>query len=171
MYETKTSEINKPLIAPGFMRPRQPVLDEPLEFGVDRPKSETLEIAEHTDPAAAFVIPNTVTTTEYVEEPPVMEEVQEENLIYAEISAEQVLAQSSFTVQAEPAEFVAEAIQENDPEPANHRKMTGFQRFILFLLVVMVMLVLATVFLYVTGRIELPNSVIVVIEKGLKLIQ
>jgi hypothetical protein len=171
MSEIKTSEIDRPMNAPGFMRPRQTVLDEPLEFGVTRHTPVTPEPAFQSEPDV-MAAPETAVEPDQVDHPAVIEEGdQNEDLIYADMTAEEVLTQSSFEVQAEPAEFAADAATEAEPQPASRRKLTGFQRFILFLLVVFVMLTLATVFLYVTGRIELPDTVIVVIEKGLKLIQ
>ena len=146
------------------MRPRRTVLDEPLDFDARQHVFETPEIAFNNEPEV-FVTPAAVTSPEPVEEAPAEEPVAgDDNLIYAEMTAEEVLAQTSFSTQDEPAAF-AEV-----PKPS-HKKMSGFQRFILFLLVVLVLLVLATVYLYITGRITLPDMVIVVIEKGLKLIQ
>jgi hypothetical protein len=170
MSEVKTSEIKRPLNAPGFMRPRQTVLDEPLEFGVER---HTPVIPQPAFQAAPVELVTPVTDTEpepSVELPVDAQDSQNEGLIFADMSAEEVLAQTSSGEQTQPAEFVAETtVEETQSKP--NRKLSGFQRFILFLLVVFVMLTLATVFLYVTGRIELPDTVIVVIEKGLKLIQ
>lgn len=171
MMETKTSEINRPMNAPGYMRPRQTVLDEPLDLRADRHKVQTpAEIP--FEPVTTFVTPSPAAGTEFFEEPSDPEGgLRDEDLVYADMTAEEILGQSSLEVQAEPAEFAADAAPEEDSKPARHKKMTGFQRLILFLLVVFVLLVLATVFLYVTGRIVLPDSVIIVIEKGLKLIQ
>jgi hypothetical protein len=171
MSDPKTSEIDRPMNAPGYMRPRQTVLDEPLDFEARQHVFEIPELELYTEPETVSVKPTVVTEPETVEETPFYEEeTQEENLIYADMTAEVILAQAGFTVQDEPAEFVEDPKSDEVSKPA-HKKMTGFQRFILFLLVLLVMLVLATVFLYVTDRIELPGSVIVVIEKGLKLIQ
>ena len=156
------------MIAPKYMQPRKPVLDEPLD--IDRGRQT---IAMPTRQAAAPTPEPVRVQVEAVPAPvtePVLtvEAPARDTVYYAELVGEQSVAE-------QPAQFVAEPVAAAEPEsePAperKRRKMTKFQQLIIFLLEVVVVLVLATVYLYITGRIDLPPVVMEVIEKGLSLI-
>ena len=156
------------ITAPKYMQPRKPVLDEPLE--IDRGRHTiAMPTRRHAtptlEPAKVQVEPVPVLVAEPVLR---VDMPAKDNVYYAELASQQSVAE-------QPAQFVTEPVEvvETESEAAperKRRKMTQFQQLIIFLLEVVVVLILATVYLYITGRIDLPQVVLDVIEKGLSLI-
>jgi uncharacterized membrane protein len=78
----------------------------------------------------------------------------------------------SLTADPEDLQALLEQFQSADlAEPSGKRRLSAFQSLIIVLLVVFVILVLAMVFLYASGMIELPPAMMNVIDKGLELVQ
>ena len=156
------------ITAPKYMQPRKPVLDEPLD--IDRGR-HTIAM-----PTRQPVMPMPEPTKVQVEAVPVLVEEPvlkidvpaKDNVYYAELAGRQNVAE-------QPAQFVTEPVAVAESESATaparkRRKLTKFQQLIIILLEIAVALVLATVYLYIIGRIELPEVVLDVIEKGISLI-
>ncbi|MBG0788164.1 MAG: hypothetical protein H0S79_24010 [Anaerolineaceae bacterium] len=156
------------MTAPRYMQPRKPVLDEPLD--IDRGRRTV------TMPTHQAVIPTPVVAQVQVETAPVLVDEPvlavdiptKDNVYYAELAGQQ-------TVAAQPAQFVGETVEPAEVESVaaperKRRKLSTFQQIIVILLEVVVALVLATVYLYITGRIDLPEVVLDTIAKGLGLI-
>jgi hypothetical protein len=93
---------------------------------------------------------------------------------YAELAGQQSVADqpAQFVAEAAPAvEAAADPAVESAPAPRRQRrKLSVFQQLIVILLEVALVMALATVYLYITGRIDLPVEVTDVIEKGLNMI-
>ncbi|MCB2210354.1 hypothetical protein KQH62_05615 [bacterium] len=199
MPEKTGNNSKRPLNAPSFMRPRRPVLDEPLELDGTKRHAGALDATDEA-PVAAPV------NQAVIVEPPVVEpdpepierepEPVEDNLPAEPIVAEpepvapepvapepvapEQAAEEAPVVGADP---ITEALTA-DPEELQtlldqlkksdlrgKRKLSPFQSLIIVLLVVLVILVLAMVFLYTSGVIELPPVMMDVIDKGLDLVQ
>ncbi|QRN82317.1 hypothetical protein JR338_07665 [Chloroflexota bacterium] len=156
------------MTAPRYMQPRKPVLDEPLDIDCGR---QTVAMPTHQT-----VIPTPVVAQVQVETAPVLVEEPilavntpaKDNIYYAELAAQQNVA-------AQPAQFVGETVEVDEVEveaapERKRRKLTTFQQWIVILLEVAVVLILATVYLYITDRIDMPEVVLDTIEKGLSLI-
>lgn len=163
--------------APTYMRPQSPVLDEPLD--IDAGKRVVLQ-PTRTDTHKEMEVQSTVVS---VEKPVVMAESAAEvepEVVETVISMEVPVFDEAVTVlsQETPAEAGTENEAVSEPKPEaeaenkpRRKQMTVFQQFIVFLLLLVVAAFLATVYLYTKGWIELPTSVLNVIEKGLSLIQ
>lgn len=154
------------MTAPRYMQPRKPVLDEPLD--IDRGR-RTVAMPTHQ-----AVIPTPVVAQVQVETAPVLVEEPvlavdiptKDNVYYAELAGQQNVA-------AQPAQFVGEIVEAAEAEVVperKRRKLSTFQQWIVILLEVAVVLILATVYLYITDRIDLPEVVLNTMEKGLSLI-
>ena len=159
MSDQPVPEVIAPSNAPSTMRPRRPVLDEPLDL--DRPKkvfpgswaesgkpepeqaSGTLPETQ-AETAAGWTTPTTPADPESVTvEPP---------------------AEAEATVVMPPVEPTEDLQLEQAFEPVPARGMSGLQSVIVILLFVLVGLALAVVFLYIKGRIELPQEILQVVE-------
>ncbi len=163
--------------APTYMRPQRPVLDEPLD--IDAGKRVVLQ-PTRTDTHKEMEVQSTVVTIETPVvgaesaaevEPEVVETVISTDVpVYDE--AVTVLPQETPAAAGTETEAVSEPKPEAEAENKPRRKqMTVFQQFIVFLLLLVVAGLLATVYLYTKGWIELPTAVLDMIEKGLSLIQ
>ena len=159
------------MIAPQYMQPRKPVLDEPLEaeskqrtFAVPSPVTVQRAVLtpEFDQVSAPTTAAESVNATDGGASSPVY---------YAELAGVQSVAD-------QPAQFVAEAVDaaespavESEQAPTRkRRKLSIFQQLIVILLEIVVVMILATVYLYITGRIDLPPVVVDGIEKGLSLL-
>ena len=160
------------MIAPQYMQPRKPVLDEPLEAASKQqnfavPTRATVR-REPVKPAVEQVSAPTpaVEPTSGVDAP------TSSTVYYAELASLQNVAQQPAQFVAEPAGASAAAAVESEPEPSarKRRKLSVFQQLIVILIEIVVVMILATVYLYITGRIDLPPVVMETIEKGLSLI-
>lgn len=158
------------MIAPQYMQPRKPVLDEPLDLeSSQRSVVMPAQTAGQAQPAQPQAVMQTAQTQ--VEAPVVLGDAPEGSTVYyAELAGQQDVAE-------QPAQFVAEAAEtpeapavESAPAKRKRRKLSVFQQLIVILLEIVVVMILATVYLYITGRIDLPPVVIDVIEKGLSVI-
>jgi hypothetical protein len=187
--ETKGYGSKRPLNAPSFMRPRRPVLDEPLELDGTKRHAGAINSTDEVPvsvPANQAVILN----PPVVEAEPEVEDIND-GVIPDEASTETVIAEPE-TAEPEPiaeevpvveADPVMDALTA-DPEDlqvlldqlkasdlTGKRRLSPFQSLIVVLLVVLVILVLAMVFLYAAGMIQLPPVMMNVIDKGLELVQ
>jgi hypothetical protein len=172
MPELDKSEIKPPLIAPSFMHPRTPVLDEPLDIdGHYKKDSGPVVVEEKQD------LP--------VEEIQSISEPIEEGLVFPEAVLEPVLQEPlmpealgtdpepSISMPEDPVdddgpdeEIEVSPLEEAQRQPQNESapRMTPLQRFIVALLIVLVVLLFATVFLYITSRVTLPPAVVETLE-------
>ena len=156
------------MTAPGYMQPRKPVLDEPLD--IDRGR-RTVAMPTHQAVIPTPVVPQVqVETAPVLVEEPILavDTPANDNVYYAELVGQQSVA-------AQPAQFVGETIEVAEAEveavpERKRRKLSTFQQWIVILLEVAVVLILATVYLYITDRIDMPEVVLNTIEKGLSLI-
>jgi len=156
------------ITAPKYMQPRKPVMDEPLDINSGR---HTIAMPTHqvVAPLPTIAQVNMDTVPVMIEEPVLTVEVPaSDNVYYAELASQQNVA-------AQPAQFVGEPVEAveaaSEVTPGQkRRKLSIFQQMIVILVEVAVALVLATVYLYITDRIELPEVVLNTIEKGLSLI-
>ena len=159
------------MTAPKYMQPRKPVLDEPLD--IDRGRhSIAMPSRRPATPSAVVTQVQTKTAPVIVAEPVLsVEAPARDNIYYAELAGQQNVA-------AQPAQFVGEAVEATEaaetvseaaPEK-KRRKLSTFQQMIVILLEVVVAMILATVYLYITGRIDLPEVVLNTIEKALSLV-
>jgi hypothetical protein len=159
------------MIAPQYMQPRKPVLDEPLDLDsgqrtIDMPGRATVQRDPVQPPVTQVTAP-----TPAVE--PVVQPVAPANstVYYAELAGQQNVAEQPAQFVAEPAGTAAAPAVESEPEPARkRRKLSVFQQLIVIMIEIVVVMLLATVYLYITGRIDLPPVVMETIEKGLSLI-
>ena len=163
-----TSSPKRRMIAPNYMQPRKPVLDAPLDpEGSQRSVVMPAQAAVRRSALAPDLSKDTAPIL--VSEPILADDAPADSTVYyAELAGQQSVAE-------QPAQFVAEAAGETvsggQAAPARkRRKMSVFQQLIVVLLEVAVVMVLATVYLYITGRIDLPPVVVDGIEKGLSLI-
>lgn len=190
-------EPKRPKNAPSYMQPQRPVLDEPLEPDGTKRHSGGLDQTEEvifSAPANQAVI---VTAPANGSEPDVdapaedvrAEAVTLDSVIADPANAEPEIADPDTTEDGAPIagnDPVAESLMANPDdvqalleqlqsvdlaEPAGKRRLSPFQGLIIALLVVLVILLLAMVFLYVSGLIELPPMMTQVIDKGLELVQ
>ena len=160
------------MIAPNYMQPRKPVLDAPLDQE-SAPRTVTMPAQPVIQRAPVTAAVSQDTAPVQVEAPVTMGTAPADSTVYyAELAGQQSVAD-------QPAQFVAEAVVEAAAEPAvesapapagQRRKLSVFQQLIVILLEVALVMTLATVYLYVTGRIDLPVEVTDLIEKGLALI-
>jgi len=172
MPELDKSEIKPPLIAPSFMHPRTPVLDEPLDIdGHYKKDSGPVVVEEKQD------LP--------VEEIQSISEPIEEGLVFPEAVLEPVLQEPLMpeAVGTEPGPSISTPedpvdddrpdavmevfpVEKEQPQSQNESapRMTPLQRFIVALLIVLVLLLFATVFLYITDRVALPPAIVETLE-------
>lgn len=181
MPEEKLTEGQVRLNAPTYMRPQHPVLDAPLDinFGkrVAPPKEQTHFEKEDVDDPKAFSA-----------QPPLAEglpvakmnvdvaeatSLTEESIVATVGSVTPVQDNSISVVENEPeVETALEPAEEIQTSEKPKRKgMNVFQQWIVFLLLLLVTSILATIYLYTHGWIELPPVVLEAIEKGLSLIR
>jgi hypothetical protein len=159
------------MIAPQYMQPRKPVLDEPLETESKRQTvAMPVQAAVRRDPVQPAA-------TQVAAPPPASESLVQpvvpasNTVYYAELAGQQNVAEQPAQFVAEPAGTAAAPAVESEPEPARkRRKLSVFQQLIVILIEIVVVMILATVYLYITGRIGLPPVVMETIEKGLSLI-
>jgi hypothetical protein len=160
------------MIAPQYMQPRKPVLDEPLETESKRQNfAVQTQATVRRDPVEPVVEQVSVPTP--VAEPAVEPVAPANNTVYyAELAGQQNVAEQPAQFVAEPASTAAAPAVESEPEPSarKRRKLSVFQQLIVILIEIVVVMILATVYLYITGRIDLPPVVMETIEKGLSLI-
>lgn len=156
------------ITAPKYMQPRKPVLDEPLDIDHGR-HTITMPTHQVVDPTPVVAQFQIETAPALVEEPVIAVDIPpKDNVYYAELAGQQSVAE-------QPAQFIAESVEAAEPEAEaapvrKRRKLTKFQQLIIFLLEIVVVLILATVYLYITDRIDLPEVVLDTIEKGLSLV-
>jgi len=159
------------MTAPKYMQPRKPVLDEPLDL--DRGRHSVVMPTHQVVAPKPTVTPVPMKTAPVMIEEPVLavEMPKRDNVYYAELAGQQNVAAQPAQFVGEPVEAadVADTVDEAAPEK-KRRKLSVFQQLIVILLEVAVALILATVYLYITGRIDLPEVVLDTIEKGLSLI-
>ncbi len=190
--ETTATTPKRPLTAPSFMRPQHPVLDEPLEPDGTKRHSGGLDQAEEVPaavPVNQAVIVNEPALGSEPEVDTPEEEINAEAAPVGVMPAEPEIAKPETVETEEPAADAAEPAA--DPpaanpedvqalleqlhsaalaEPAGKRRLSPFQGLILALLAVLVLLVLAMVFLYISGMIQLPPVMMNMIDKGLELV-
>lgn len=145
-----------PPIAPSYMRPQQPVLDEILD--IDRGQKVVSSPFEAY--SGSFHSETNVVTDEPL--PAVMPEIQS---VEDTIEAEQTSPVSEVEEMAASVNMVEETpIPEFTQNEKSSKRLTPFQRVIVGLLVVVVVLLLTIVYLYLTGRIELRPEILPTFE-------
>lgn len=172
------------LNAPTYMRPQRPVLEYPLDLdrgkrGVAPPTAPRAGVVEASENFVTSPIRLTEASLVEAATPPVTAPEVETSVAAPEIPLAEDI--TPLETAAETAEPISETLVETEPsaEPASEateeaqprrKGMSIFQQVIVFLLLLMVTMVLGTVYLYIQGWVELPPSVLEIVEKGLNLI-
>lgn len=175
MQMEKSTEKQVRLSAPTYMRPKQTVLDAPLDIDagkrvvsppVNHETRKEFDDLAAPEPQAG---PKDVLAEVQVKAAETVTAVEE--LVVEEVVSGAVQETQAAVIE-DAQEPVTTAEEEVETENQTRRKgMSVFQQFIVLLLLLVVALFLATIYLYTNGWIELPEVVLNLVDKGLSLLQ